>query len=271
MLAAEHITFRYGVCPVLFDVSITIQPGELSAIVGPNGAGKSTLRKILSGQWSIQEGEVKLDDRPLGEWTARDLAIRRAVLPQSPAMLYPFPVEQVILLGRAPHCGWMETPNDYRISKEVMASLKIEHLQKRDYSRLSGGEKQRVQLGRVLAQIWEPIESGNRYLLLDEPVNNLDLCHQQEVMQLGRQLANKGIGVCVILHDLNLCLQYADQVLILNEGKEARMGKPAEIITPEQIEEVFKVKAQLLTGPDGGSHFLAIRDNSPDNGAQGGT
>lgn len=263
MLEAREITFAHGSNTILQSVSMQLQPGRLLAVIGPNGAGKSTLRKILAGQWTAQRGKVLLNGHTLGDWSAEDLARQRAVLPQSPEVLYPFAVRSVVLLGRSPYYKWGPSRKDVEVVEAVLSHLRIDHLAERDYARLSGGEKQRVQLARILAQVWEPSVSEARYLLLDEPLNNLDLHHQYELMGILKTLLQRNIGILCILHDLNLCLRYATEVVMLHQGGLAAAGPPRDVLTPEHIRKVFKVEAKALPMPDGAGHTLFFESSRP--------
>jgi iron complex transport system ATP-binding protein len=160
----------------------------------------------------------------------------------------------VALMGRLPHLKGAESARDYEIAHAALEAVEAEHLAERLYTTLSGGEKQRVQLARVLAQIWEARHDetdtdGARFLLLDEPTSNLDLAHQHSTLGVARRFAREGVGVLVILHDLNLAAQYADRILMLNDGRIAHAGSPREVLTRDAIHEVFGVEAIVTRHP----------------------
>jgi iron complex transport system ATP-binding protein len=219
------------------------------AVVGPNGAGKSTLRKILCGDLKPSGGEVFMKGRALADWSLTERAQVRAVLPQDSSLNFPFTVLEVVLMGRAPHLKGAEGKHDYEVARAALDAVEVRHLEERIYPTLSGGERQRVQLARVLAQIWEPPAGGARYLLLDEPTSNLDLAHQHSTLKIARRFAREGVGVLIILHDLNLAAQYADRILMLRQGSVAALGSPIEVLTPEAIYETFGMPVVITKHP----------------------
>jgi iron complex transport system ATP-binding protein len=244
---------------LLEGVSLEVRRGEVVAIVGPNGAGKSTLRRALCGEVELSGGEVRMSGRTLAEWTALERARVRAVMPQESTLAFPFTAFEVALMGRLPHLRGAEGARDYEIAFLALEAVEARHLAERLYPTLSGGEKQRVQLARVLAQIWEPTSSDERggkgagererFLLLDEPTSNLDLAHQHSTLAVARRLAFEGVGVLVVLHDLNLAAQYGDRIVMLKDGGIAYTGRPHEVLTREAIREVFGVEAVVTAHP----------------------
>ncbi len=246
MLQANSLTYRPGPKGLLQNVSLTVRPGEVLAIIGANGAGKSTLLKLLSGDLKPSAGEVLLDDKPLVQWPPAQLARRRAVLAQQHTLALAFQVRELVLLGRYPHFGGQPTAHDHAVVAAALDLVGLGHLAEREYLTLSGGEQQRTQLARVLAQVWEA-EGG--VLLLDEPLTGLDLRHQHQTLAVARQLARRGFGVVAVLHDLNLAAQYADQVLLLHQGRPVASGPPAEVLTPDYIQLGFGLEVELLTHP----------------------
>jgi iron complex transport system ATP-binding protein len=249
MLAARELSVVASGRFLLREVSCALGPGELLAVVGPNGAGKSTLLKVLCGDIAPSAGEVALEGRPLRSWKHLEQARRRAVLPQESSLGFPFTALEVALMGRHPHLRGAESAHDVAIAHEALELARARQLADRLYPTLSGGEKQRVQLSRVLAQIWEVPESGSRYLLLDEPTNNLDLAHQHGLLQVAKRLAREGAGVFAVLHDLNLAAQYADRLLLLQAGRVAAVGAPHEVITEALIGSVFATPVVVTRHP----------------------
>lgn len=246
-IATEHVSVEISGKTILSDVSLTVQLGELLAVVGPNGAGKSTLLKVLCGELEPSRGAVLIEDKPLGRWPKRQLAQRRAVLPQQSSLSFGFSVLEVVLLGRTPHLQGIESRRDYEIATDAMRLTNTEQFAKRVYTTLSGGERQRVQLARVLTQIWE--SDQQRYLMLDEPTNNLDLHYQHSMLALARRFADDGAGVLAILHDLNLAAQYADRILLLDKGRVVSVGPPEAVLTPERIRQTFNVDVMVQGHP----------------------
>jgi iron complex transport system ATP-binding protein len=227
-------------------ISLTLRPGEFIAVLGPNGAGKSTLLKLLSGEWRPVAGQIFLRDVPLASWKPRDRARTIAVLPQSSSLNSPFTALEIVCLGRTPHAASL---SDETIAREALAAVEAAGLADRLYTKLSGGEQQRVQLARVLAQIWESPPHGERYLLLDEPTANLDLTHQHSALQLAHRMTSEGVGVFVVMHDLNLAARHADRILLLKEGEILAAGAPGEVLTPDLIQAAFSHSAAVISHP----------------------
>ncbi|MEO6392041.1 MAG: heme ABC transporter ATP-binding protein [Pyrinomonadaceae bacterium] len=250
LIEARKITYQIGSQALLTDVSIRVAPGEVVAIIGPNGAGKSTLRKILTGDLEPASGVVLMSGRPLSEWTTLDRARVRAVLPQDSSLNFPFTVQEVVLMGRTPHVRGSETANDHRIAAEALAAVEADQLRERLYPTLSGGERQRVHLARMLAQVWEAAGSATRYLLLDEPTTSLDIAHQHSALRVVRRFSGEGVGVFVVLHDLNLAAQYADRIVMLKAGRVVAEGIPELILTVEIIQATFDLRVTVMWHPD---------------------
>ena len=231
---------------ILLDaVNLTINPGELVVVLGPNGAGKSTLMKTITGDKMPATGWVMLNGKK--QWQPVDKALMVGVLPQSSSLSFPYTVEEVVLLGRTPSS--CSRQHNVSVMHQALKKVDCEHLQDQLYTTLSGGEKQRVHLARVLAQIWDESPIGPRYLLLDEPTSALDPAHQQHTLHVAREQADSGLGVFIILHDLNLAAQFADRIMILNQGKVAAEGRPYDVLTPDILRSVFKVEMKVLDHP----------------------
>lgn len=238
--------------PVLTDASIHVRAGELHALVGPNGAGKSTLFGVLAGDIVPDAGDVTLDGRPLRGIPPRDLARTRAVLLQQNAVSFPFTVEQVVRMGRAP---WARTPaedDDDALVERALAATDMGGLRARGITSLSGGERARAALARVLAQ-----DTG--ILLLDEPTAALDLRHQEDVLRIARERAREGAAVAVVLHDLNAALGMADRVTLLARGRVVASGVPGEVLTAEAIADVYAQPVDVFPHPVTGTPVVAPR------------
>ncbi|MDB4942391.1 MAG: Heme transporter, ATPase component HmuV [Labilithrix sp.] len=248
MIEARAIGRRVGTTELLRDVSLTARGGQVLALVGPNGAGKSTLLRILAGELAPTRGEVWLAGRAIAEWSPRERARRRAVLPQSSDLAFPFPCYEVALLGRMPHVVGRETQQDHAIVRLAMTVTDTRQHEARSYPTLSGGERQRVQAARALAQIWDG--PGFRALLLDEPTASLDLAHQHAILGVARRMAEDGCAVVCVLHDLNLAAQYADDIAVLAAGRLVTVGRPARVLSPELLAGVFGVSALVVPHPE---------------------
>lgn len=267
MLSIKNISFSIGNTAILNNISFDVKRGEMLVIVGANGAGKSTLLKIVSGEINSSAGEVEIQSKKLNRWKHKELAQFRAVLKQQTTLVMPFLAKEVVMMGRYPHFNDKENGIDHTIVNNTLSKTGIKHLEDRNYLTLSGGEQQRVQLARVFAQIWHSQDYDNRYLLLDEPVNSLDIQHQYNTLKLAREYAREG-GNCVIavLHDLNMASQYADKILILKQGETTAYGTPAEVIKEEIISKAFDFSLQVIHHP-GCSHpivMAATKNNIPE-------
>lgn len=245
--------------PLLSDISLEILPGQVTAVVGPNGAGKSTLIKAIAGEQTLSAGEIMFAGQSLLGWPTRERAKRMAVLPQRSLLNFGFTGREVVALARTPHDTGLQ--KDTRIVNEVLGYLDASYLADRLYTQMSGGEQQRIQLARVLAQIWradaEPDPSG-RLLLLDEPSSYFDLAHQQLLVQLVRKLASQGIAVMVVLHDLNMAMGCADQIAVLCGGRLQRCGPAKDVLDQDCIQSAFGVQAQFIADQETGQKHIAL-------------
>ncbi|MFH8565231.1 heme ABC transporter ATP-binding protein [Streptomyces sp. NPDC017988] len=249
---AEGLRVRLGGHEVLAGVSVAARAGEVLALVGPNGAGKSTLLAALAADLPAGAGAVRVCGRPAADWTAAELALRRAVLPQSAALSFPFAVEDVVRMGRAPWAGTRLADDDDRIVRESMAATEVGDFAVRPFSALSGGERARVALARVLAQR-APL------LLLDEPTAALDLRHQELVLGICRERAAAGDAVVVVLHDLGLAAAYADRVAVLRGGALAAEGAPGDVFEEGLLSEVYRQPVEVFPHPRTGAPVVTPR------------
>ena len=259
LLSLRSVNVSIEAVPLLQDISLQIEAGTVTAIVGPNGAGKSTLVKAISGEQALFSGDIELSGRPLQSWQSPELARTMAVLPQRSLLNFGFTGREVVELARTPHNTGAKT--DTEIVNQVLGYLDASYLAERLYTRMSGGEQQRIQLARVLAQIWQAQDqtaSQGRLLLLDEPSSYFDLAHQQLLVQLVRELANQGIAVLVVLHDLNMALNCADKVAVLCCGQLHAYGISHEVLDQSCIEKVFGVQAQFLVDPKNGQKHMIL-------------
>jgi len=224
---------------LLRGIDLEIVPGEVLALAGPNGAGKSTLLRALAGDLALSEGEIRLEGRALTEYRARDLALRRAVLPQQTVVEFAFTAREIVEMGRT---AQRRDDNHAPAVTRAMSQTDALPFETRVFPSLSGGEQSRVSLARVLAQE-TPI------LLLDEPTANLDLRHQEMVMVLARQIADRGGVVVVIAHDLNLAAAHADRVAMLAGGRLAAVGTPWETFNEALLTSVFDCAVSVTRHP----------------------
>ncbi|MEP6946163.1 MAG: heme ABC transporter ATP-binding protein [Acidobacteriota bacterium] len=277
MLEAKNITFSVSKKALISDVSAVFSPGKLYLIVGPNGAGKSTLVKTLAGLIHPQSGVVEYEGEDVKSLNSVELARRRAVLSQAIEIAFPLTVREVVTMGRNPHFGSRPGPLDEKIADEMMRLFDIREFEDRNYQTLSGGERQRVNFARILAQLWHSphdptrtaetsvTRSPNRYLFLDEPLTFLDIRHQIDFMRTVRDFADQTDVVTVgVLHDLNLAARYADEVLIMNNGRLEASGSPGNVLTAATIRSVFGVEPTFVSAEGPNLHLLFDRCNSDD-------
>jgi iron complex transport system ATP-binding protein len=242
-LACRGVTVRYGERAVLEHVDLELHAGEVLALVGPNGAGKSTLVAVLAGDLAPAEGEVLLDGEPLRRWSTVEVALRRGVLLQQTEMSFPFTVLQAVRMGRSPwEAAGIDDVDGDRIVAEAMARTDVVRFADRVVMSLSGGERARAALARVLAQ-------DTHVLLLDEPTAALDLRHQEQVLALAGRLAAEGRAVAVVMHDLGLAAAHADRVAVLSRGRILTEGPPAAVLTSRLLSEVYECPIEVLRHP----------------------
>jgi iron complex transport system ATP-binding protein len=246
MYSATNISVTAREKIILRDVSITLHPGKFTAVVGPNGAGKSTLLKVMSNELTSFHGDVSINGKEIQQYKPKELSLVRAVLPQSATLQFAFTVEQVVMLGRYAHAT--TTEENVRIVKDVMALTNIASFKDRNYLHLSGGEKQRVQLARVLVQVWDETVYP-RFILLDEPTSSLDIAQQQNILRLAKRVCNRNIGVMAIVHDLNQAVQYADDIYFIRDGKVIAAGDALHVFTKQNIEDTFNCRVNIYHDP----------------------
>lgn len=245
MLEAKDVSFSVGNKWLIQNVSYRFEPGKCYMLCGPNGAGKSTLIKMLSLDLVPTKGEIWYNGQQTNAKKKEQYATCRAVLSQNIDIGFPLNVEEMVMMGRYPHFDVRPTKKDFAICEEVMETVGVTEFRKRNYLTLSGGEKQRVQFARVMVQIWEPPAQGCRFLLLDEPISALDLKYQFDFLQQVKKIINDKTVVVAILHDLNLAINYGDEVLLLNKSKLFDSGKPGQVLSPQNIKTVFQVNSKL--------------------------
>jgi iron complex transport system ATP-binding protein len=246
MLQTEHLTYRIDKRTLVNSVSMRARAGELLAIVGPNGAGKSTLLRLCAGELKPASGLVSWGGQPMWAHSASELARIRGFLHQQNTLAFPFRVDELVLMGRYPHYGSHPAATDYAIADDALRMVDMSAFANRIVTTLSGGEQQRVQLARVLAQLWDVNEG---LLLLDEPTTGLDLLHQHQLLDIARQMARRGYTVVAVLHDLNMAAQYADRLLMLRSGRVEALGAPRDVLTEALVERVFNVPVHILDNP----------------------
>lgn len=248
MLKARELRFSYPDRPVLDGVSLTLSSGEVLAVLGPNGAGKSTLLRCLAGALSPQ-GRVEISGRPLADIPPAERARLLAFVPQHVPSRLPMTVFEAVLLGRRPYLSWRARPQDLEAAWQALVLLGLTDLAQREFSEISGGQRQKAALARALAQ-------ESRLLVMDEPTSSLDLRHQLEVMTLlCAQARQRGTGVILAVHDLNLAARFAHRVILLHNGRVEADGPPAEVLTTQSIRRVYGVEVLRLEAEAGTMFF----------------
>lgn len=258
MLRTAHISYSIGSKEILNDISLTFAAGEFTMILGPNGSGKSSFLKICSGEINTFRGDVWYDEQHISTIKKEEIARYRAVMSQQTELSFPLSVEEVVMMGRYPHFAFSPNKKDIAICREVIDRMNLSSFIERNYTTLSGGEKQRVQYARVLAQIWEKPAIGNRYLFLDEPLNNLDIAYQQDFLQMATLLKNNDTVLVAVMHDINLAIQFADKLAFFKEGKLMGYGTPKELVTASLLKEVFNVDVKIMEHPVTGAPLVVF-------------
>lgn len=245
MLTAHNVDLFLSGARVLQDVSAQFERGKITVILGPNGAGKSSLIGCLAGLHRIGAGTVMVDDAPIQSLSNRGRSQIIGLLPQSGEVNWDILVRDLVALGRLPHTGRHGLSNkDEAIVDAAMSATKCQAFANRNIASLSGGERARVLLARVIAG--EP-----EWLLADEPLANLDPAHQLDILQLLKTQAERGVGVVAVLHDLDHAARVADHIIILKNGVVAQYGRPKKVLTKSNLAAVYGIECTLATGADG--------------------
>ena len=239
VIKCENVSVVRGESTILQDVSLHASQGELIAILGPNGAGKSTLLGVLAGDLIPNSGTVNFGGDQISSLTKRELALRRAVLPQQVTVSFPFSVEEVVEMGRGPK----QTGTDQDLIEMAMKRVDVLEMRSRLYRSLSIGEQARVSMARILAQ-------DTPLLLLDEPTAVLDIGQQEKLMRIVRSLVDDGRTVIAVFHDLNVAMSFADRVVLLQKGKQVATGAPRETMTAETLSNIYEHKIDVITVND---------------------
>jgi iron complex transport system ATP-binding protein len=248
MIEVKSIFFRYHEDWVLQDVSFRVEKGEFIGLIGPNGSGKTTLLKILYRLLSPQNGEVLFELLPLKRMDRKDIAKRIGVVAQETHLLFPFSVMEIVLMGRSPYLGHLmfESEKDLEIARKAMEWTETLPFSERPIDELSGGERKRVFIARALAQ--EP-----EVILLDEPTANLDIHHQVDFLDLILTLnRERGLTIIMASHDMNIASEFCDRLILLQEGRVYKIGTPNEVITQENIEQVYGCEVWVDQNPISG-------------------
>ena len=252
-LSGSGLVFAPGGSRILDDVSLHVKSGEIVALIGPNGAGKSTALAALAGDIRLTAGSVAIDDRSIHSIPIAELGRLRSVLLQQSGVAFSYTVREVVAMGRLPWSAVAiadDEPTDDEIVAAAMQRTDVVHLADRDVTTLSGGEQARAALARVLAQ-------GCGIVMLDEPTAALDIGHQEQVLQLARELADDGTAVLVVLHDLGLAAAYADRVVVMDAGRVVADGPPLDVMTGELLSRVYRYPIDVIRHSETGDILVA--------------
>ena len=250
-IEVSHLKFHYpnGV-NALKDISFNVKEGDLVAIIGPNGSGKSTLLKLLDGILTPDSGSIKLLGLDIKKYLRRDIAKIISFVPQNESPRFFISVFETILIGRTPYIAWNHpSKEDIRITSKIIGMLNLEDLALRKVNELSGGQLQKVNIGRALAQ-------ETKIILLDEPTANLDLKHQIEVMKILKNITLQGKSVIIAIHDINLAAKYCNKFILLNDGKIIASGE-SKILTEQNLEKIYEIPIKIIK-ENGGMMIVPI-------------
>ena len=265
MMKAVDLAVRSSDLDIISNFSLRVRPGEIVVLVGGNGAGKSTAIKAITSEVKPSSGYTYLNEHPIDNWSSEERAQQLAILPQHSNLNFGLTAWEIVSLGRLPFSKSHSRSENAYYCEAAMTQTGTLHLSGRSYLTLSGGEKLRVHMARTIAQIAEPQKSGSRYLILDEPTSSLDIQHQLQCLEILRKLASDGVGILVVLHDLNLAMQIADEVYVMKSGKIIRSGHPSTVFTTEIIKEAFDVHADIMKDEHGTRSYIYIRDSFTTN------
>lgn len=255
-IEARDIRVAFGDVEILHGLDFTAGAGEITAIIGPNGSGKTTLMKALIGE-NPYSGHVTINGVDIATLQPWQFATKRAVLPQATNLSFPFTVREIVRLGLTTGISGDADGRLEELPDLALEQVDLSGFAGRFYGELSGGEQQRVQLARVLCQVWEPVLDGEpRWLFLDEPVSSLDIQHQLLIMRLARKYAENGGGVIAVMHDLNLTAMFADNVHIISHGNIAANGTPKKVLSTKILSDVFGCNLQVSAKPPKGVVFV---------------
>jgi iron complex transport system ATP-binding protein len=256
MITASSVSVSIGRKRIVSGIDFEARAGEITAIVGPNGSGKTTFLKALTGELPAT-GTITMNGRDIAAMKPWEAAGMRAVLPQHTVLAFPFTVREVVALGLSGGRPGALAGEEARLPERALARVDLDGFAGRLYQELSGGEQQRVQLARVLCQVWAPVLEGEpRWLLLDEPVSSLDIRHQIEIMRVAHDHARRGGGVVAVLHDLNLTAMFCERVCVFSRGRVAATGTPSEVLRDDLLEQVFECRLRVGAPPPAGTPFV---------------
>ncbi len=259
MLEVDDLTVEFGKTKILDQISFKLNVGEFTSIVGPNASGKSTLIKAINDELKLSGGKIILNGRDINEYRKNPQSISkwRAVLPQKSSLNFNFKVLDVIKMGRNPYYNIKSEKENESIAIKYLEELELSNLKERSFLYLSGGEQQRVQFARILAQMHESFISENpSVIFLDEPTSNLDIKHQIQILKILKKLKGNNLSVVIVIHDLEQALNFSDKIILLNNGRLVSCGNPKTVLSNKLIKNTFGIDNEWLA--DGDKKFLKI-------------
>jgi iron complex transport system ATP-binding protein len=241
VVEVRRVSKRYGNKNVVDDVSVSIAKGKITSFIGPNGAGKSTLLSIVSRLITKDSGEVFIEGTEIGKSKSNDLAKKISILKQSNHINIRLTIKELVSFGRFPYSQGRLTPEDWKFVDEAIHYMDLQDMQDKYLDQLSGGQRQRAYIAMVVAQ-------NTEYILLDEPLNNLDMKHSVQIMKvLQKMVSELGKTIVLVLHDINFASCYSDYIVALKDGKVVKEGTTDEIISSSVLKEVYDMDIQIET------------------------
>ena len=238
----KQISFSIGSKYIVKDLEFSFKAGNLVSIIGPNAAGKTTLLKLMSGELRPSGGEIFLNDLAFSELSLKQRANKRAVMTQSSSVVFDFLVEEILEMG------WVQGSSDdfVKACSDVVNSCGLDELMGRKFNTLSGGEQQRVQFARAMLQVGGLSKTAeDRFLLLDEPTSSMDVAYELNLLNLAKEVRKTGVGVIVVLHDLNLAARFSDQIILMNSGLIVASGQPEEVLSDRILSDVYSTQLRV--------------------------
>lgn len=240
MITVKNIHHKIGNTTILNNINLTIPNGGITALIGANGAGKSTLLSLIARLKDIQEGEIHLNNLNIAKTPSQKVAKQLAILTQDNVIHSRITVKDLLMFGRYPHHQGRITQQDHNIVEEALERFDLVNFSHRFLNELSGGQRQRALIAMTFCQ-------QTNYILLDEPLNNLDMFHARELMKLLRQLTDElALTVVMVVHDINIAAAYADTIVAMKNGNIEKIGSPQQIITNENLKAVFNLDAEVV-------------------------
>ena len=256
ILTVVDVSYEINNITINKNINFNINLGEIVSIIGPNGSGKTTLLRLISGDIVPSYGNIELRKKNLNKYDPKEISTMRAVLPQNSYISFPFTVNEIIQMGRFPH------PENYKLDKTIVDDLiktfDLYEFLERDFTSLSGGEKQRVQLARVFAQIWSEDNYNGKLLVLDEPTSFLDIKHQLDFFEIINDFKNNGLTIIMVLHDINHASSFSDKIGMMKKTELIYFGDTKDVINSQNLNDVFDINLKLINIDSNGKKLIYL-------------